>query len=118
MSFNFGSLFSGLQTALSSGNVVSALTAATNLQAALGTSTATVTQAQMYLTNYQVAQAKSPPDMMGMAMAVQGLTGMTNALPTGDAPLVQELGQLMTSAPQAADVIARIQASLIQHNFL
>lgn len=116
-----GGLFNSLSSALTANNLGNAITAASALQGALGTSVATVQQAQIYLNQYQVAQASNNPQSIPMmTAAVSGLTAMVGALPAGDAALVAELGNpaIMANPGQAADVIGRIQASLVQHNFL
>jgi hypothetical protein len=115
MGFNFGQLFNAVTNAASSGNLASTINAVSGLQAALGTSQATLVQAQMYLTNARLAQAQK--DQAAWLAACNGLVAMTAALPVNDAPLVGELGGLFNNPDMAADVIARIQASLLNHNF-
>lgn len=116
-----GGLFNALSGAITAGNISNAMGAASALQGALGTSVATVQQAQIYLNQYQMAQAMNNPNSVPMMnAAVAGLTQMIGALPSGDGPLIAELGNpaIMQNPGQAADVISRIQASLVQHNFL
>src|SRR5277367_7132757 len=82
-----GGLFSSLSGALTASNLAGAITAASALQGALGTSVATVQQAQIYLNQYQMAQAANNPNSIPMmSAAVAGLTQMIGALPQGDAP--------------------------------
>lgn len=111
-----GDLLSAVTTAVSNGNVASSISAVSNLQSALGTGQSTVLQAQTYISGLQVAQAKQDP--MGWELNVQGLLGMVSKLPASDVPLVEELSGLYGNSAQASDVIARIQQSLLNHNFI
>ncbi len=107
-------LLGALTSALNSGNLASAITAAGNLHSALGTSNATKAQIMMLTMQYEMAQAKSPMDVTTMTMVCQSLVQMIPQLPSEDAALVQELGTpaIELSPASAADVIARIQQSL------
>jgi hypothetical protein len=109
-----GGLFNALTSAINSGSAASAISALGNLQTALGTSNATKQQVGMLTLQYEMAQGKSPPDLVTMAMVCQSLVGLIPQLPKQDAALVQELGTPAVEAnpAAAAQAIAAIQQSL------
>ena len=73
MGFNIGGIFGGLSAAISSGNVTNALAAAANLKSMLGTSDATKQQVGMLTMQYEMAQAKTPEDLVTMTAVLQSL---------------------------------------------
>lgn len=117
MGINFGGLFSGLSSAISSGNVTNALAAATSLKTMLGTSDATKQQVGMLTMQYEMAQAKTPEDLVTMTAVLQSLVGLVPSLPASDGPLIQQLGTpaVEQNPAAAAAVIAQIQQSLISN---
>jgi hypothetical protein len=109
-----GGLFSALTNAINSGSATSALTALGNLQTVLGTSNAVKSQVGLLTLQYEMAQAKTPPDLVTMSMVCQSLVGLIPSLPKQDAADIQELGTpaIEENPAAAAGVIAQIQQSL------
>jgi hypothetical protein len=122
MGMNFGGLFNGLSSAISSGNVANALSAATSLKSMLGTSNAVKQQIGMLTLQYEMNQPQSgqqptPAQTTAMTQVVQSLVGLVPSLPAADGPLIQELGTpaIEANPAVAADVIGKIQQSLISN---
>jgi hypothetical protein len=107
-----GSFFSSLSSALSAGNIAEAVTAATGLQSALGTSTAVIAQATSFLNNFNLSQANG--NVMGMQMAVMGLQAMQSQLPQSVVPLIALLANpsIQADKSQSAVAVANIQTAL------
>jgi len=117
MGVNFGGLFSGLSSAISSGNVTNALSSLASMKSMLGTSDATKQQIGMLTMQYEMAQAKTPIDLVTMTSVLQSLVGLVPSLPASDGPLIQQLGTpaVEENPAAAASVIAQIQQSLISN---
>ena len=113
-----GSFFNNLSSALNANNVSAAVTAASALQSALGTSQAVNAQAQGFLSNFSLAQANG--NSLGMQMAVMGLMAMQSQLPASVAPLIQVLANpaIQADKAQSAVAVANIQTALAHSRFL
>lgn len=110
-----GGLLNALTGAINSGSVTNAISALGNLQNVLKTSDAVKQQVAMLTMQYEMAQAKTPMDLVTMSMVCQSLVALIPQLPASDGPLIQELGTpaIEGNPSSAADVIGRIQSSLI-----
>ena len=107
-----GSIFSNLASALSANNISAAVSSASALQSALGTSQATVAQATSFLNNFNLAQASG--NAIGMQMAVMGLQAMQKDLPQSIVPLIGLLANpaIQADKSQSAVAVANIQTAL------